>query len=99
MLLRFISPFYVTLLRQSGLFRPSRRRLQPGPHGHHARLPSCSSRQCYLFVMANFIANEILPIAMGYPAGWFVCSALTLLYHRSVDLSRSRLVEAEASCT
>ena len=50
-------------------------------------------RQCYLFIMANFISNEILPIAMGYPAGWFVCSALTLLYYRHAKLSQSRLVE------
>lgn len=31
-------------------------------------------RQIYLFIMANYISNTILPIAMGYPAGWLVCS-------------------------
>lgn len=50
-------------------------------------------RQCYLFLMANFISNQIFPIAMSYPAGWFVCSALTLLYYRTVDLAGSRVVE------
>ena len=50
-------------------------------------------RQCYLFIMANFISNTILPIALGYPAGWLVCSTLTLLYYRRVDLSHSRLVD------
>ena len=50
-------------------------------------------RQCYLFVMANFISNTVLPIAMGYPAGWLVCSTLTLLYYRKVNLSSSRLVD------
>lgn len=41
-------------------------------------------RQCYLFVVSNFISNTILPLAMGYPAGWTVCSvALTLYYHRA----------------
>ena len=50
-------------------------------------------RQCYLFVMSNFISNTILPIAMGYPAGWLVCSTLTLVYYHRVDLSRSRLVD------
>lgn len=50
-------------------------------------------RQCYLFVMANFISNTILPIALGYPAGWLVCSTLTLLYYRKVDMSHSRLVD------
>lgn len=53
-------------------------------------------RQCYLYVTANFISNEILPIAMGYPAGWLVCSALTLLYYKSTNLSKSRLVEDAA---
>jgi putative MATE family efflux protein len=50
-------------------------------------------RQIYLFVMARFIANEILPLAMGYPAGWLVCSVLTLLYYRRADLGASRLVQ------
>lgn len=52
-------------------------------------------RQIYLFVVANFISNTIVPIAMSYPAGWFLCSALTLLYYRRVHLASSRLVEDE----
>ncbi|MBQ9083215.1 MAG: MATE family efflux transporter [Clostridia bacterium] len=39
-------------------------------------------RQAYLYVMANFICNEILPIAMGYPAGWLLCSIITLIYYK-----------------
>ncbi len=39
-------------------------------------------RQVYLFVMSTFISNTILPLAMGYPAGWLVCSSATLLYYR-----------------
>ena len=50
-------------------------------------------RQCYLFVMANFISNTVLPIAMGYPAGWLLCSTLTYLYYCHVDLGRNRLVD------
>lgn len=50
-------------------------------------------RQCYLYIMANFIANEIIPIAMGYPAGWLVCSAAMMLYFRRVGFSRGRVVE------
>ena len=26
-------------------------------------------RQCYLYVMSHFICNEVLPIALSYPAG------------------------------
>lgn len=49
-------------------------------------------RQIYLFVMANYISNEIIPIAMGYPAGWAVCSALTLIYYKRTDLMKTKLV-------
>jgi len=49
-------------------------------------------RQAYLFVVSNFISNEIVPLAMGYPAGWLVCSALTLLYYRRAQFGKSRLV-------
>ncbi len=52
-------------------------------------------RQVYLFVMANFIANEILPIAMSYPAGWLLASLLSQLYYRRVDLNKTRLVETK----
>ena len=50
-------------------------------------------RQIYLYVMANYISNEIVPIAMGYPAGWFVCSAVTLLYYARCKFDSHRLVE------
>lgn len=38
-------------------------------------------RQLYLFVVNNYISNTILPIAMGYPFGWILCSILiTITY-------------------
>ena len=49
-------------------------------------------RQTYLFVVSHFIANEILPLALGYPAGWLVCSALTLTHYLRADLGSKRLV-------
>lgn len=51
-------------------------------------------RQAYLFVVSNFIANEILPLAMGYPAGWFVCSTLTFIYYHKAKLG-SKVVVAK----
>lgn len=54
-------------------------------------------RQIYLYIMANFISNTILPIAMGYPAGWLVCSALTLIYYSRVDLAGKRVVDDPTS--
>ena len=49
-------------------------------------------RQVYLFIMA-IVCNEILPIAMSYPAGWLVCSILTAVYYHKVQLTKTRLVE------
>jgi Na+-driven multidrug efflux pump len=48
-------------------------------------------RQLYLFLMSN-ICNEILPIAMGYPAGWLLCSTITAIYYHKVQLGKTRLV-------
>ena len=48
-------------------------------------------RQCYLFVMSNYISNTILPLAMGYPAGWAVCSLVLTLYYHRFRLSGTKL--------
>ncbi len=45
-------------------------------------------RQIYLFITANFISNTIIPIFMGYPAGWLVCTVLTAIYYHKADLGR-----------
>ena len=49
-------------------------------------------RQVYLFGMSQ-ICNEIIPIAMSYPAGWFLCSTLSTIYFHKVNLGKNRLVE------
>ena len=49
-------------------------------------------RQVYLFIMA-IVCNEILPIAMSYPAGWLVASTATLIYFYNVKLGKTRLVD------
>ena len=49
-------------------------------------------RQIYLFSMAR-ICNEIIPIALSYPAGWLLCSLLTGIYYHKVSLTKTRLVE------
>ncbi len=53
------------------------------------------ARQCYLFIMKNFISNTVLPIAMGYPFGWILCSVLItityLLYFRKLKKKASLL--------
>lgn len=54
-------------------------------------------RQIYLYIMSRYISNTILPIAMGYPAGWLVCSVLTLIYYNHVDLAGKRVVDDPTS--
>ena len=51
-------------------------------------------RQIYLFA-ASRICNEIVVIAMSYPAGWMVCSLLTGIYYSKTSLTKTRLVEDE----
>lgn len=94
LLLRCISPFYVlSCFNQiyAGALRGSGNSRAP------MIIMLCSFvffRQCYLYIMANFVSNEIVPIALGYPAGWFVCSMLMILYYRRVGLTHTRIVEA-----
>lgn len=95
MLLRYLSPFYILCcLNQiyAGALRGAGQSRAP-------MLIMIGSfvvfRQCYLYVMAHFIANEMIPIAMSYPAGWFVCSAVMLLYYRNSKWEKACVVERE----
>ena len=44
-------------------------------------------RQTYLFVVSRFISNTILPIAMGFPAGWVLSAVITFIYYKVVGLT------------
>lgn len=50
-------------------------------------------RQGYLFIMSNYICNEVVPIALAYPAGWFVCSLLIFLYYLFVGFGKQKVVD------
>lgn len=96
MFLRYISPFYVLCCFNqiySGALRGAGNTRAP-------MIIMLASfvvfRQIYLFVLTHFITNTILPVSMGYPAGWLVCSLLTFLYYRRADLAKSRIVDTEA---
>lgn len=49
-------------------------------------------RQLYLFVMSNYISNELIPVAMGYPAGWFLCCVSTLIYYKVVGFKKAKIL-------
>ncbi len=52
-------------------------------------------RQVYLFIMAR-VWNEVIPIAMSYPAGWLLCSLLTALYYHKVKFGGKELISRNA---
>ena len=92
MLLRWVSPFYVLCCFNqvySGALRGAGNSKAP------MIIMLCSFvafRQVYLFAMSR-ICNEIIPIAMSYPAGWLLCSMLTTIYYHKVKLTNTRLVD------
>lgn len=80
--IRFISPFYLVIcINQiiSGSLRGAG-----------------DSRSCMLIMLGSFVLfrqiylmivyrvwGTVLPVALGYPAGWVLCSVILLLYYRS----------------
>ena len=92
MLLRLLSPFYLLCCFNqiySGALRGAGNSKAPMVI---MLVSFVAFRQVYLFITAR-ICNEIIPIAMGYPAGWMLCSLLSFIYYHKVNLGKSRLVE------
>jgi len=92
MLLRWISPFYVLCCFNQILAGALR-------GAGNSRAPMIimltsfvAFRQVYMFVMSNFICNDIIPIAMGYPAGWLLSSLLSFWYYKKVDLRKKVVI-------
>ena len=94
MLLRYMTPFYV-LCCFNQIFAGA---LRGAGNTKAPMLIMLGSfvlfRQAYLFAMSR-ICNEIIPIAMSYPAGWLLCSSVTTVYFLKVKLGKTRLVEDE----
>ena len=93
MMLRWITPFYVLCCFNqiySGALRGSGNSRAPMVI---MLLSFVVFRQCYLYVVTHFISNTTLPVILGYPAGWLVCSVLTFAYYMRNPLSGSRVVE------
>jgi Na+-driven multidrug efflux pump len=92
MLLRWITPFYVVCCFNqiySGALRGAGNSKAPMV----IMLSSfVAFRQVYLFLMSR-ICNEIIPIAMSYPAGWILCATLTTVYFHRVRLGDTSLVD------
>ena len=49
-------------------------------------------RQIYLFIVSNFISNTLVPVVIGFPAGWVVCSLIMFVYYHRTHLNSRRTV-------
>jgi len=92
MLLRYVTPFYIVCCFNqvySGALRGAGNSKAPMV----IMLSSfVAFRQVYLFIMSR-LCNEIIPIAMSYPAGWILCATLTTIYYHRTKLTSTRLVD------
>lgn len=93
-LLRIISPFYLVYCVHDTLGGALR-------GAGNGKVPMICTlvcfvafRQLYLFVMANYICNDVIPIAMSFPAGWLLSSILVLIYFSRTKMTDTRLVDA-----
>ena len=94
MLLRLMTPFYVLCCINQVLGGALRGAGNSKATMVIMLLSFVAFRQVYLFTVSR-ICNEIIPIAMGYPAGWLLCSTVTFLYYKKTSLTKTRLVEDE----
>lgn len=82
LLLRYLTPFYL-LCCVNQVFASSLRGVGNAAAPMIIMLSSfVVFRQIYLFVVTNYISNELLPVAASYPAGWFVCAVTMLIYFK-----------------
>ncbi|MBQ5866678.1 MAG: MATE family efflux transporter [Oscillospiraceae bacterium] len=93
-LLRIISPFYLVYCVHDTLGGALR-------GAGNGKVPMICTlvclvgfRQLYLYVMAHFICNDVIPIAMSFPAGWLLSSTLVLIYFSRTKMTDTRLVDA-----
>ena len=88
--LRFMTPFYLLCTVNqvySGALRGS----------GNAKAPMIimltsfvAFRQAYMFIMANFISNTVIPIVAAYPAGWALSSILTIIVYLRSPFVKAR---------
>mgnify|MGYP002521661066 FL=1 len=91
--LSMISPFYI-LCCVNQIYGGA---LRGAGHAEVSMIVMLSSfvffRQIYLFVVANYISNTIVPISLGYPAGWLLCSFLMSIFYK-MNFKDSKLLKA-----
>ncbi len=51
-------------------------------------------RQIYLYFVYNFVSKDLIPIAMGYPIGWLVCSITITAYYLLYKPKKNKIIES-----
>ncbi len=92
LLLRYISPFYVCCCVNQVIAAALR-----GSGNTTAPMVIMLStfvgfRQLMLYVISNFISDNLIPVGMAYPLGWMACAATILIYFSRFNMSKTRLV-------
>lgn len=92
--LRMLSPFYL-LCCFNQVYSNALRGIGKSKEPMYVMLFSfVVARQIYLFIVSRYISNTIIPIAMGYPFGWILCSTIiTVTYLISFKKEEKRLGE------
>lgn len=81
LLLRWITPFYIFTCANQ-IFAAGLRGAGNTTAPMVIMLTSfVGFRQLYLFLMSTFISNDLIPVAMGYPAGWALCCLCMCIYY------------------
>lgn len=88
-LLHYITPFYI-FCSVNQIFAAALRGAGKSTAPMLIMLASfIGVRQIYLFIMSNFVSNELIPIGMSYPVGWGTCCALMLAYYLHFDFNKA----------
>ncbi len=92
LLLRYISPFYILCAINQVLALA----LRGAGDSRGPMIITLSSfvlfRQIYLYFASILFPESFIITAMGYPAGWLLCTVIYLIYYRKVGIHKNKLI-------
>ncbi len=92
LLLRYVSPFYVLCAINQVLALA----LRGAGDSKGPMIITLSSfvlfRQIYLYLASILFPGSFIVTAMGYPAGWLLCTVIYLIYYRKVGIHKNKLI-------
>ncbi len=90
LLLRYITPFYIFTCANQ-IFAAGMRGAGNSLAPMVIMLTSfVGFRQLYLFIVSNYVSNDLLTVGMAYPAGWGICCLVMTVVYFSYRFDSSR---------